>query len=714
MNRHDRINKRENCLKLASLIVISLVIAVFMTELVAALSLGGIGGSIGGFFEGYAAAEGPTFLDFFIFAVIFIALCWAAFSSVFKDAKNASVVLAVAVGLALSIALVYGGKFTIKKLLPFAGIILFLLIFVGIYAVLKKFIFTKDTIFSRILSAVVAIIVSIALLAVAWNMICSDNNCESNVFLRKVLGSESVVGRLFAGMDITFSGGGPPQRPLHPQAIAHCGNGRIDPQYNEECDPADREGAEGGPVGCEEGQVCDNCRRCLQDSAVVNTAKAVGSQWVWILLIIAFLLLSGLSVWKRKNINKWYKTRRERRRRKKELRVLKDLLVDIQSDENSMLNSFRKLCEAVKNEKATFDESRHIVDSIKNDIKETIGEEREFIEQAQVGETGNISHHIDRLLHFNNTENHLVTHHEDGIIPTIDSQLSRIGKVPRELKEAINELENVEEHFQRYAEILQTFKQHDFKERNIISNIISKLEDNRRQFESFAQRCAGMTQILNQMHGEVHQIVADRNIDYPTIMKHIRGVRDESVKLNQLFTQKVSLIHYLVNSLDELKKDIGQLHAEERSQARTFVDSAVNEMEAGKLDKAIYFATLSLENATQLRTMHLEDEDAAALEDMIGKAKDVIRRSLPGLFDSLKPEIEEELMKGEYDKVMRTAENSKSFDFLREKYSDEFGASLDDYEAELEELKRLCGSLRQVGSEEGDLRGFMDITRENG
>ena len=155
------------------------------------------GNTFGGWLNSYASSDAPGFLDFLIFSVIFFSLCWVGFSQVFKDAKAANIALSISLGFALSVALVYGGKFTVKKLLPFAAVILFLLAIVLIYSLLKKFVFTKDTIVSKVLSVIVAILISCALLYLAWSFICSGSNCENNAFMKKIFGSESIVGKLF-------------------------------------------------------------------------------------------------------------------------------------------------------------------------------------------------------------------------------------------------------------------------------------------------------------------------------------------------------------------------------------------------------------------------------------------------------------------------------------------------------------------------------------
>ena len=102
--------------RLALLTLVSAIIAVLMSQTVLAQNVfQRMGGGISGYFSNYATTTGPTFLDLFIFFVVFFALCWIGFNQVFKDAKNANIALSSAVGAALAVALVYGGQFTLRR-----------------------------------------------------------------------------------------------------------------------------------------------------------------------------------------------------------------------------------------------------------------------------------------------------------------------------------------------------------------------------------------------------------------------------------------------------------------------------------------------------------------------------------------------------------------------------------------------------------------------
>lgn len=698
------VSHKSRMTKLCVLIVLALIAALLMTELVAAAGIvdgfRNLGGRVGGFFDDYANNEEPTVIDIFLFAVIFITLCYVAFKNVFKDAKNANVVLAISVGAALSIALVYGGKFTIKKLLPFAGVILFLLIFLGIFAMLKKFIFTKDTIISKILSVVVALIVAFALLAVMWNMVCNDSGaCESNGMLRKIIGSESWIGKLFAGFDGLFVGLPPPpapsERPLPGQVIENCGNGRID--RGETCDPGGRGGARRMTLHCNEGETCDNCQRCMPMTDADMLINSIGSNWMWIVAVLAFLLLSGLTLYKRKSINEKYKEWQRRRGKRHHKKKVEALLRDVESEEKEMLNHFKELCKIVGDEKVTLDGEVEVMDLLASDMKETIGGQIEFVKTATTGPGGTIFNHVDRLRTFNDvTEKNKI----NLILNEVQSQLNKLKGLPAAFTDELKELEKVDELFDSHSELLKTFKQFDLSQKDFIGNMIVQIEGNRKKFEETEQTCTRMVDTLNTMIADLHSIEGKKE-DYHDIVAKIKDLRLNSQRLRQMFSWKVSNLKMLMTKMNEVKGFIHELHEKElKNLEDNFLENAKRAQVDGKYDTAVYFASHFIESARELIVKEMSAKDKDELQDKIRAAKTIIIDSLPKVFESMKPKIESEINAGfdtgdrkYFEKLMRFAESLQDIDFISSEHNSEFNAERIAHNTKMQKLYALAEAL---------------------
>jgi rubrerythrin len=690
--------------KLALLLLFALIAVLLVSDMAFAADIGdglrNVGGRIGGFFNDYASSEGPTFIDFAIFAIIFFTMCWVGFSAVFKEAKAANIALSISLGLALSLALVYGGKFTVKKLLPFAAIFLFLLLMIGIYALLKKFIFTKDTTASKIFSALFAIIVSIAILAVAWHFICEGDRCESNAFLSKIFGSESIIGKLFGKASDFFedvgdvgdttgtTGTGEPLIPGEGPVLPNCGNGIVD--TNETCDV----GGNGKPDSCDVEHMCNNCNECVPLSSLDVAKKGVMRWWVWGLIILVLGVVLTMLISKRKSLNEKLALWKAKRKKKREFAALAKLLRDTEQNEKAVLTNFKQLCDTVKNEKTTFDAARHIVDGITTDVKETIGGEIEFVKAADMQAGGTIAERLAQLIGFNNTENHIITEPTNGILFHISQQVAKIGQIPKELQKEIDALEKVSEQLKEHESVLRTFGLQDFKEKGVITNLIQKLDENKKSFTEFKDRCTRIVTILNDMQTDIHGIANTNKVDYPTILKHIKSVRDNAIRLNKLFIWKINLLHYLVQRMTEVKGMIEGLHERERANMAAYLEEARRTKDAGLLDSAIYLASHVLENAEYLKSAHLAEASRNAIDQMMADAKGIIRECLPNLFASMKDKIQGELNLGLFDEVKTLVDNIGELRFVEDKHNSAFSGMLNEYEKKMQKLGTLCDKLR--------------------
>ena len=702
----DRLTDKKNAknvFKLASLTIIAIIIALFSVQIAVAPD-------IGAYFSNYASTEGPTLLDFFILSVIFFAVCWVAFSAVFKEAKNANVVLSLAVGFALSVALVYGGKFTLKRMLPFAMIILFLLIFLGIFAMLKKFIFTKDTIMSKILSFIFALIVSFALLAVALNFMCSGNRCEGNAFMKKTFGSESVIGNMFSGVGNIFSGGpslAPIPAPGAPNyaAIAACRNGIVD--ANEVCDV----GPDGKQsIGCPDKHVCDNCQRCLPQSDVDNALDATGDffgdNWSWMLAIIVGIVMLILGWMKRKNIDEW----RQKRKKGKAVKELMGLFEEISGTEKFINSSLGNLVRVVKEEKPYMDVSRHIVDEITKDIKQTIGEEITLIKEKE--EKEGLDKNLKSIEEKNNNEKALTL----SMVSKIQDTLKMIGEemnVNEELVNRINSLENVHEHFDKNSDIMNSLKRFEnhFRQKGVIENIRTELEENKKEFSDFVLICGRMLLILDDEIRNINSIEEGKKISYHEVIERIRAVRNDAIKLNQLFVAKVNLLQYIIRNLEHLKADVHALHDSEVENLKQFNKKAEEAAASGNFDTAFYFASHVAENIRFLAHSEMAEESRNVLKAEEEKAKGIINACLPKVLPSVLPKIEEELLSDKFNEVKETLKHISNIDFIDDDLGKQLDTPIKKYAHHIKMISNLCEETEKTGKMGAEI---YDIIKKSG
>jgi hypothetical protein len=647
--------KKREVKRLALLLLLSSIFTIILSELVLAQ---GVFGRVNNMFARYAANPAPGFLDFFVFFIIFFALCWIGFNQVFKDARKANVALSVAVGLALSVALVYGGRFTLKKLIPFAAIILFILIILGIYVLLKKTLFTKDTKMSKILAFIITIILAILLIAVAWNMICSDYTCERNPFMQRFIGSQSWIGKAFGGVSSAFGG---PSYAAPPTT---------------------------GPpsVGVKD--------------ITTPPKKAEGTDYLPIIAGVILLLLFGLGGYKGV---KWFR----KEWKHAPIEIFAKSLKEVEDNERQIIENFKKLYEAVKNEQTIFDESRHVVDKITTDIKETIGGEIDFVK----GEKPDIDRRIIQLQGFNFTESHIITDPMHGILHHIDEQMNQVNTILPGLKAEINEFENVEQYFKEHHDILETFKQHDFREKNALARMIERLNKNKEDFQTLSDKCRRMQQILAQVQTEVNTISRKKLDSYHLVVKHVREIRDASIRLNKLFAWKVNMIHYLAARLKELQHEIADLHRSELATMERYLNEAQLLRGHNKMDIAIYLALHVVENAKYLVNHHLDDDAKGKLKSQVKEAKKLITECIPKLFDSLKDRIQGEIDYGNYKRLIKLSKTIERLKAVEKEFDQEFRTLINNvYANKISLLMQLCKELDRSGTARDELFRELGIT----
>ena len=218
LNKNKEPHRSKNKIKISSILFATSLIAILISLLsrTAEATLrssvssvtGSLSGGLGKFFSNYMTATGPTILDFIIFFAIFFSICWLAFKQWIENAKGAVIMLSISVSVAFSIALVFGAKLTMKKLVPFAGAILFIFMLGAIYFLLTKYIFTGDTIWKKIISAIITLLIGAALLYLLMAVVCDGEKCNNNAFTKKLIGSDSIFGKIKKGVKDLFSGSG--------------------------------------------------------------------------------------------------------------------------------------------------------------------------------------------------------------------------------------------------------------------------------------------------------------------------------------------------------------------------------------------------------------------------------------------------------------------------------------------------------------------------
>jgi hypothetical protein len=412
----------------------------------------------------------------------------------------------------------------------------------------------------------------------------------------------------------------------------------------------------------------------------------------FILAPVLIILLIVLTKYRKPMRERWLGFR-DRRRKRREISALGRLLRDAQQDENRVIENFKKLCETMKSEKATFDNERHIVNQIIGDVKETIGDEISFVKTAVVGDHGNITKQINDLIVNNITERHLVLG-TDGIIKNIQLQASKIKSMGQELKDAINSLEKVDEYFREHADLLETFKQHNMREPGVIQKMEGRLKKNEEDFNSFAVECQKMIDTLNTMSNtHINGIIAAGNIDYPTILSHIRGIRENAIKLNRIFAWKVAALRHLAETLQEVKADMAVLHQQELDNLKRYSANAEQARTESKFDRAIYLAAHVVENSEVMKATGLTATQATELDTMTQASLQVIKLSLPQLFPSMVTKIQEELNStrpDKFDKLRQFVDKVSIIGFTKSEHKQALEPELHDHWERMQKLKMLC------------------------
>ncbi|MFQ5474662.1 MAG: hypothetical protein ACE5DM_02395 [Candidatus Nanoarchaeia archaeon] len=193
-------------MKRVMLFILFILIAALLSTVVFAdlkSSISGAGAKVKGVFSFNASS--PGFVDFLLFFVIFMSLTWIGLSKWFEGGGGASkggvIGLAVGMSLGLSAALVYGAKWGIAKLLPFAFIFLGVILFIALYALMNRMIGGDSTgrkIFAFIIAAILTVLV--------LSLVLGSGICDKSPILSRICGSDSVFNK-FGSLGEGWGGG---------------------------------------------------------------------------------------------------------------------------------------------------------------------------------------------------------------------------------------------------------------------------------------------------------------------------------------------------------------------------------------------------------------------------------------------------------------------------------------------------------------------------
>ncbi|MBW2968381.1 hypothetical protein KY362_07920, partial [Candidatus Woesearchaeota archaeon] len=146
--------------------------------------------------------------------------------------------------------------------------------------------------------------------------------------------------------------------------------------------------------------------------------------------------------------------------------------------------------------------------------------------------------------------------------------------------------------------------------------------------------------------------------------------------------------------LKELKEKVQKLHDAELANTKEFLEQAEERLASKKYDSAVYLATHVLETAEYLEHSETSEEAKKEIETMSDRAVQIIKESLPQVFESMSEKIKDELAAGNYTRLARFADNVGSFKLVSKKYNKKLYPQINDFNTKLETLKTLVKDIR--------------------
>lgn len=190
-------------IKMIALILLLILLLVMFTQAAEALQVPQALKNIGAALT--PVENRPGLIDYLVYFTLFTALAYLGFSRWFSGGEGAArgagggeraavIALSAALGVALTVAIVNGAGFNLARLAPVAVMIIGFLMFIGFVALFRS-IFGKG-VWRTILAIILALLVTFLIIYFAKAMICQNNACNTNPFLKKMFGSESIFGKI--------------------------------------------------------------------------------------------------------------------------------------------------------------------------------------------------------------------------------------------------------------------------------------------------------------------------------------------------------------------------------------------------------------------------------------------------------------------------------------------------------------------------------------
>ncbi|MFC1723318.1 hypothetical protein ACFL0V_04215 [Nanoarchaeota archaeon] len=609
MNKNNKNKKRMTVFLLCILIVIllsNIVAAQFFSKVSSGIKNTGSrisNSGVGQYFQKYAATDKPTFLDFFLFAVLFFAMSWIAFNKFFQDAgKGPVIAMSVAIGLGLAAALVWGGKFTIKKLLPFALVFLGIAIFIVIYVLLSRFVFKGETAGSKAGAAIIALIITGILMFFMISAVCNNNRCNTSPILSKVFGPNSMFGKI-GGWFGNIGGGGytptptprPQPKPPTPTPTPTMDLGTI---------PA----------------------------KTMSTSKKVGIG-IGILLIIGAIALIPWMIRKHREGKKKMMPGSEE---EKGLYIkFNEILDHLTKSDEVIKEDFHKAKSELKQESEKFSKEKELAEGLK-DIDETIGGEVEKIQEdikegldfheLQQHNRAEITH-VTKIMDRLNRDKHL--------LETLEIDLDKINESLERLEEADNVFDSMKKAGLESTERL---------EHSEIEKMKGELATLTQAFQEFSERCQLMSQILESGNVNLQELKKGKIKDYDELIQKVMHLRTHFSHLNTIFAEKVGLFRQIAQYLEELDEEIKKINDDEYKKLSEFKKIMDEKFAADQFDTALHFADLVKDNA-DIHIKYEEHDKAVKHEDWtpeeearLQKLKD-LKKAAEDMFNDCKKKV---------------------------------------------------------------------------
>jgi hypothetical protein len=290
-------------------------------------------------------------------------------------------------------------------------------------------------------------------------------------------------------------------------------------------------------------------------------------------------------------------------------------------------------------ERGTFDECRVLIGEITEHIKETIGEEKELVDEIE--KSKHINSKLSALRDHNNAERNAaqkaLTHLNEGI-----TDIERIRVEEKKLFEDMNKLKGIDKAFDRADEGLRMLGEVDVAEVGVIDRIQAHFKETVDDFQMLEVACENIHQSL---HGEIEELIRleKGEPDYQAILLDIRRLRDNAIRLNRLFAQKVKTFKDIADKLQELEVDMSDIHSKEVEKLKDFLKLAKDELvkdvnaadplDRPSFERVVFYAKIVSKNAA-----HLGEEQLAK------DAKRLVDENLPKLVDARKAGIDRSII----------------------------------------------------------------------